>query len=344
MNKKAFITGVAGQDGLFLSKFLLKKKYNVYGMIQREAHFNRSRIDPIREYAKQNNLKFELCYGDMQDNPSLYKLLSKIKPNEIYNFASQSHVHLSHEEPEITTRVNSNAVLSILDAVKFLELDSKFYQACSSELFGDPTEVPQTETTPFQPKNPYAISKLYSYWITKYYRDYYNMFTCNGILYNHESPYRGENFVTRKITYSLARIKAGLQEKLYLGNYDSERDWGFAGDYVEAMWMMLQQEKPDDFLIASGKNHSVRQFVEIASKIAGFDIEWSGDGMNEKGIDKRSGKILVEVEPKFYRKKEENKYIGNISKAKNTLGWEPKIKFEQLVQIMTEADLNLVKN
>ena len=337
--KKAFITGVAGQDGLYLSKFLLEKGYEVYGMIQREAHFERKRLDPLLELGKAKNTKFELRYGDMQDTPSLYKLLSTICPDEIYNFASQSHVHLSHEEPEVTTRVNSNAVLSILDAVKFLKLNSKFYQACSSELFGDPSEIPQTEKTPFHPKNPYAISKLYSYWITKYYRNYYGMFTCNGILYNHESPYRGENFVTKKITYSLARIKAGLQDKLYLGNYNSERDWGYAGDYIEAMWLMLQQEHPDDYIIATGHNHSVREFVNIASKTAGFNIEWHGSGLSEVGIDKNTGREIIAVEQRYYREKEKNKYLGDSSKAKKVLNWQPKVSFKQLIKLMMEYDL-----
>jgi GDPmannose 4,6-dehydratase len=299
-------------------------------------------IDPLMYYAKENGLKFELCYGDIQDSSSLYKLLSRIDPSEIYNYASQSHVHISHEEPEVTTRVNANGVLGILEAIRFLKLDCKLFQPCSSEMFGDPTETPQTETTPFHPENPYAISKLYSYWITKYYRDYYNLFTCNGILYNHESPYRGENFVTRKITYSLARIKAGLQDKLYLGNYNSERDWGFAGDYVEAMWLMLQQNKADDYLIATGENHSVRQFIEIASKRAGFDIEWHGEEEQEIGIDKNSGKEIIAVNPKYYRPKEKNQYLGDASKAKKQLNWTPKINFEGLVKLMMEADLKKI--
>ena len=341
--KKAFITGVGGQDGLYLSKFLLEKKYEVYGMLQREAHFDRSRLDPLINFAKNNGVTFKLCYGDIEDNISLYRLLYKVQPDEIYNFASQSHVQLSHDEPELTTRVNANGVLAILGAIEFLKLNCKFYQACSSELYGDPVEVPQKETTQFHPKNPYAISKLYSYWITKYYRDHHKIFACNGILYNHESPYRGENFVTRKITYSLARIKAGLQDKLLLGNYDSERDWGFAGDYVEAMWLMLQHSTPDDYLIASGKNHSVREFVELSSNIAGFEIEWQGQGIDEKGIDKNTRKEIIAVDKKHYRPKENNKYLGDATKAYNVLGWKPKVEFEELVRIMTEYDLNLFK-
>jgi len=338
---KALITGVAGQDGLYMSRLLLEKGYSIYGMLQRTAHLNRSLIDPIKNFAKERNLTFELCYGDLEETTGLYKLLHRIQPDEVYNFASQSHVHLSHDEPEITTRVNANGVLAILEAIKFLQLPAKFYQACSSELFGDPSEVPQTETTPFHPKNPYAISKLYSYWITRYYREQHNIFACNGILYNHESPLRGENFVTRKITYSLARIKAGLQDKLFLGNYDSERDWGFAGDYVKAMWLMLQQKKPDDYLIATGKNHSVREFIEIASKVVGFDLKWNGSGMNEKAIDRNTGKEIIAVDPKFYRKKEENRYIGDSSKAKKILGWEPSISFKELIEMMMNEDLKL---
>lgn len=326
--KKALITGVAGQDGLYMSRFLLKKGYEVHGMIQREAHLHRELIDPIKDFAKKNGLIFELCYGDLGETTSLYKLLSRIEPDEIYNFASQSHVQLSHEEPEITTKVNANGVLSLLEAVRFLKLNTKFYQACSSELFGDPKEVPQTEATPFCPKNPYAISKLYSYWISRYYRDYHKIFTSNGILFNHESPYRGENFVTRKITYSLARIKAGLQEKLFLGNYDSERDWGFAGDYVEAMWLMLQHSEPDDFVIASGENHSVREFVELAFNYVGIK-DWE--------------KYVISDKPEFMRPAEVDYLIGDYSKAKKELGWTPKTSFKELVDMMVKSDVEFEK-
>ena len=341
-NKKVLITGVSGQDGLLLSEFLLEKNYDVYGMIRRTSHFDRSRLDRVKVVAKKFNSCFELCYGDVEDVPSLYRLLNDVKPDEIYNYASQSHVLLSYKEPEYTTRINANATLAMLEAMRFLKLNSRFYQACSSELFGEPTEIPQTERTPFQPKSPYAVSKLYSYWICNTYREAYGFYCCNGILYNHESPYRGENFVTRKITYSLARIKAGLQEKLQLGNYDAKRDWGFAGDYVEAMWLMLQQDAPDDYVIASGIQHSVREFVEQAAGLAGFNITWQRTGIAEVGIDNNTGKIIVEHDEKFYRPTELNHLVGNPEKARNKLNWSPKVSFQKLVEIMMMADLRLL--
>ena len=346
MKKRALITGITGQDGIFLSQFLLEKGYDVYGMDRRKSHLDRNRLDEIRSFAKTNGLTFELVYGDIEDSGNMHKMLSMVQPDEIYNFASQSHVHLSYEEPELTTRVNANGVLAILEAAKLLVSKCKFYQACSSELFGDPLEVPQTEKTFFCPKNPYAISKLYSFWMAKFFRDYHKMFVCNGILFNHESDLRGENFVTRKITYSFARIKAGLQERLLLGNYDSRRDWGFAGDYVEAMWLMLQQEKPDDYLISTGETHSVREFVEIAAKISGFDLEWKGKGIDEVAIDKNTKKTIVAIDPKFYRASEKNILVGDSSKAKKILGWSPKVNFEKLVETMMIEDLkrfNLIK-
>ena len=339
MTKKALITGITGQDGIYLSQFLLEKGYDVYGMDRRKSHLDRNRLDKVRNFAKKNGLTFDLFYGDIEDVGSLYKMLSKVQPNEIYNLASQSHVHLSYEEPELTTRVNANGMLAILEAAKFLIPDCKFYQACSSELFGDPTEVPQTEKTSFHPKNPYAISKLYTYWMTKFYRKHHKMFACNGILYNHESPFRGENFVTRKITFSFARIKAGLQETLYLGNYDAVRDWGFAGDYVEAMWKILQAEAADDYVISTGETHSIRDFIGTAARIAGFNIEWQGAGIDEIAIDKKTKKTIVVIDPKFYRTAEKNILTGDSSKARKILNWEPKVNFEQLVEMMMLADL-----
>ena len=339
MNKKALITGITGQDGIYLSQFLLEKGYDVYGMDRHKSHLDRGRLDNIKLFAKKNGLIFEIFYGDIGDTGSLYKLLSKTQPDEIYNFASQSHVHLSYEEPELTTQVNANGMLSILEAINFIKPSCKFYQACSSELFGDPSEVPQIETTSFHPKNPYAISKLYSYWMTRFYRNHHKMFVCNGILYNHESPLRGENFVTRKITYSLARIKAGLQECLCLGNYDSRRDWGFAGDYVEAMWKILQAEKPDDYVISTGETHSIRDFINSAVKIAGFEIEWQGSGVDEIVVDRETNKTIIAINPKFYRAVEKNMLVGDSSKARKLLDWEPKVNFDGLVEMMMEADL-----
>ena len=337
--KKALITGITGQDGIYLSQFLLEKGYAVYGMDRSKSHLDKGRLDKIKNFAKENGLVFEIIYGDIGDSANLYKILSKTQPDELYNFASQSHVHLSYEEPELTTRVNANGMLSILSVIQLIKPECKFYQACSSELFGDPLEVPQTEKTPFQPKNPYAISKLYSYWMTEFFKDYHKIFACNGILYNHESPLRGENFVTRKITYSFARIKAGLQEVLYLGNYDAKRDWGFAGDYVEAMWKMLQAEKPDNYIISTGKNHSVRDFVEHAAKIAGFEIKWKGTGVDEVAINKNTQKTIVAINPKFYRPVEKHNLIGNSAKAIKTLDWKPKVGFESLVEMMMKNDL-----
>ncbi len=347
MNKKALITGITGQDGSYLAEFLLEKGYEVHGIVRRTSSLiNRFRIDPIVRRARENGQKIFLHYGDMTDSSSIYKIIAKVQPDEIYNLAAQSHVRISFEAPEYTANSDAVGTLRILDTIVELNLQdkTKFYQASTSELFGNTTEFPQKETTPFHPSSPYAVAKLYAYWITVNYRESYGVFACNGILFNHESPRRGENFVTRKITLGVAAIKLGLEEKLYLGNLDAKRDWGFAGDYVRAMWMMLQQEEPEDFVIASGESHSVREFVELAFKEVGIELEWKGEGVDEKGIDKASGKVLVEINPRYYRPLDVRFLWGDYTKAKNKLGWEPQVSFHELVKMMVKADLDYLKN
>lgn len=345
LKKVALITGINGQDGSYLSELLLRKGYDIHGIDRRSSQFNRSRIEKTISEAKKNNLKYELHYGDISDSSNLYRLLTKCKPTEIYNFASQSHVAISFNQPEVTTDVNANGVLRLLEGIRNLGMmdTCKIYQASTSELFGDAEESPQTEQTLFHPRSPYGVSKLYGYWIVRNYREHYGMYASNGILYNHESPRRGENFVTRKITYSLAKIKSGEDMVLELGNLDTYRDWGYAKDYVEMMWLMLQQEKADDFIIATGQPHTVREFVEVAASFAGFDIHWKGNGDNEKGYDNKTGKLIVQVNPKFFRKTEGRILTGNPQKAYDKLGWKPKTSFKDLVEIMMKADLDLVK-
>ncbi len=344
-HKSALITGVTGQDGSYLVEFLLDKGYDVYGIIRRTSLFNRGRIDKIQDEARAKGQKFELIYGDLSDSSSLNSIVAKVKPREVYNLAAQSHVKVSFETPEYTADVDATGVLRLLEGVRSVNIeDCRFYQASTSELFGKVVEMPQTETTPFYPRSPYGVAKLYAYWIVKNYREAYDMHASNGILFNHESPRRGENFVTRKITLSLAKIKGGKQEVLRLGNLDAKRDWGYAKDYVEMMWMMLQQDRPDDFVVATGETHSVREFTEKAATIAGFDIEWRGEAENEKGVDKKSGKTIVEVNPKFYRPTEVEILLGNPKKAKNILGWVPKVCFDELVEIMMKADLEKFKS
>lgn len=343
MSKKvALITGVTGQDGSYLSEFLLDKGYEVHGIIRRTSLFNRGRIDKIQDDAKKKGQTFVLHYGDLADTSSINRILKITKPQEVYNLAAQSHVKVSFETPEYTADVDGNGVLRILEGLRIDGLtDTRFYQASTSELYGQVVEVPQTETTPFYPRSPYGVAKLYGFWIVKNYREAYGMHASNGILFNHESPRRGENFVTRKITYTLAQIKKGTLSTLRLGNMDSLRDWGYAPDYVEMMWMMLQQQTPDDYVVATGEMHTVREFTEKAAAIAGFDLVWEGSDENEKGRDKKTGKIIVEVDPKFYRPAEVEQLLGNPAKAKAKLGWVPKVKFEQLVEIMMKADLEL---
>lgn len=337
--KKALITGITGQDGSYLAELLIQKGYEVHGMIRRSSTFNTSRIDHIYKDPHSKEARLFLHYGDLADASSVRHLLQKINPDEIYNLGAQSHVAVSFEVPEYTTDVVATGTLRVLDAIKDLNLKTKFYQACSSEMYGKVIETPQTETTPFYPRSPYACAKVYGYWITVNYRESYDVFGCNGILFNHESPRRGETFVTRKITRGLARIKLEKDEKLYLGNIDAKRDWGFAGDYVEAMWLMMQQDKPDDYVIATGETHSVREFLLKSSKTLGFDLESNGKkGVDEKFIDKKTGKTIVEIDQKYFRPAEVDLLLGDPSKAKKKLNWELKVSFEQLVEMMARSD------
>jgi len=342
MSKVALLTGITGQDGAYLAELLLNKGYTVHGMHRRSSLSNTGRIDHLLQDPHQENTKLFLHYGDLTDSANIFRLIKDIEPDEIYNLGAQSHVQVSFETPEYTANSDGLGALRILEAIRILGLEdkSKFYQASTSELFGKVREVPQKESTPFYPRSPYSVAKLYAYWITVNYREAYDMFTCNGILFNHESPLRGETFVTRKITIAVSKIKKGLQDKLYLGNLNAKRDWGFAGDYVEAMWLMLQQDKPDDYVVATGETHSVREFTELAFKEAGIDIEWEGEGVNEIGRDANSGKILVEVDPMFYRPTEVELLIGDPSKAREKLGWKTKISFEELVRMMVKGDMS----
>jgi len=341
MSKIALITGITGQDGAYLTEFLLDKGYIVHGMLRRSSLSNTGRIDHLLNDSYRNKSNLLLHYGDLTDSANVIRLIKEIEPDEIYNLGAQSHVQVSFETPEYTVNSDGLGVLRILEAIRILGLEdkSRFYQASTSELFGKVREVPQKETTPFYPRSPYSIAKLYAYWITINYREAYNMFACNGILFNHESPLRGETFVTRKITIAVSNIKKGIQDKLYLGNLNSKRDWGFAGDYVEAMWLMLQQDKPDDYVIATGETHSVREFTELAFKGAGINIEWEGEGIHEIGRDSDSGSILVEIDPAFYRPTEVDLLIGDSSKASEKLGWKPKVSFKELVEMMIKGDL-----
>ena len=338
--KKALITGVTGQDGSYLSEFLLGKGYEVHGIIRRSSTEYRERIAHL-----EGSPNFYLHYGDMSDSIGLVKVVSNVKPDEIYNLAAQSHVQVSFDVPEYTADVVATGVLRLLEAVRIcgLEKTCRIYQASTSELFGKVEEVPQKETTPFHPYSPYAVAKQYGYWIIKEYREAYGMYACNGILFNHESERRGETFVTRKITLAAARIKQGKQDKLYLGNLSSLRDWGYAKDYVECMWLLLQQNEPDDYVIATGVQHSVREFCQLAFHYAGIELEFKGEGTEEKGIDKATGKVLVEVSPEFYRPTDVVNLLGDPTKAKTKLGWNPtKTSFEELVRLMTESDMKLV--
>ena len=337
MKKRAFITGVTGQDGSYLAEFLLEKGYEVYGMIRRSSVDYRERIAHL-----EGREHFHLKYGDLGDSLSLVKLIGEIRPDEIYNLAAQSHVQVSFDVPEYTADVVAVGVLRVLEAVRVcgLEKTCKIYQASTSELFGKVEEVPQKETTPFHPYSPYAVAKQYGFWIVKEYREAYGMFCCSGILFNHESERRGETFVTRKITLAAARIAGGKQDKLYLGNLSSLRDWGYAKDYVECMWLILQQEEPDDFVIATGEQHSVREFATLAFHYAGIDLIWQGEGMEEKGIDQKTGRVLVEVSPDFYRPTDVVDLWGDPTKAKTKLGWNPTAtSFEKLVELMVKHDL-----
>lgn len=340
--KKALITGVTGQDGAYLAEFLLQKGYEVHGVKRRSSLFNTQRIDHLIQRIKmEKDKQFFLHYGDMTDASNLIYLVQKIQPDEIYNLAAQSHVKVSFEMPEYTAQADALGALRLLEAIRILGLTKKikFYQASTSELYGRVQQVPQDELTPFYPRSPYSVSKLFAYWMTVNYRESYNIFACNGILFNHESPIRGETFVTRKITRGVARIAYGLQDVLYLGNLDAKRDWGYAKEYVEAMWLILQYYEPQDWVIATGKIHTVREFIERAFDYVGIKVEWQGSGIDEKGYDKKTGKCLVEIDPRYFRPTEVDLLIGNAQKAEKLLGWKPKTTFEQLVDLMVEADL-----
>ena len=339
--KRALITGVTGQDGAYLSELLLTKGYEVHGIKRRTSLFNTNRIDHLYEDPHLIGRHFVLHYGDMTDASSLIQIVQQVKPDEIYNLAAQSHVKVSFEEPEYTANSDALGALRLLEAIRIVGLEkvSRFYQASTSEMYGLVQETPQKETTPFYPRSPYAVAKLYAYWITINYREAYGIYACNGILFNHESPQRGETFVTRKITRALSRIKLGLQDRLYLGNMDALRDWGHARDYVEMQWLMLQQETPKDYVIASGEQHSVREFVEVAASFLDMEIAWKGAGAEEKGLDKE-GKVIVSVDPRYYRPTEVETLLGDAGKAKRELGWAPRITFRELVKEMVDADVN----
>ena len=344
MTKKALITGITGQDGSYLAELLLDKGYEVHGIIRRASSFNTKRIDHIYQDPHNKDVRCFLHYGDLTDSSNLNRLIEKIVPDEIYNLGAQSHVQVSFEVPEYTAETDALAVLRLLDAIKDTGVPARFYQASTSELFGQVVEVPQKETTPFYPRSPYAVAKLYGYWITKNYREAYNIHASNGILFNHESPRRGETFVTRKITMAVARIHRGLQDCFYMGNIDARRDWGYAPDYVRMMWMMLQQDKPDDYVVATGEMHTVREFIEKSFECVGRKIEWQGKGVDEVGIDSTTGKVVMRIGKRYFRPTEVEQLLGDPSKAKRQLGWEPQVKFEELVKIMTEADLILLDN
>ena len=340
--KKALITGVTGQDGSYLAEFLLEKDYEVHGIVRRASTEKKERIDHL-----EGNPNFHLHYGDLTDSLSLVKIISKVAPDEIYNLAAQSHVAVSFEVPEYTADVTGTGVIRLLEAIRICGLEKKcrFYQASTSELFGKVQEIPQSETTPFYPYSPYAAAKQYAYWVVRNYREGYGLFATNGILFNHESERRGETFVTRKITLAAAKIAAGVQERLYLGNLDALRDWGYAKDYVECMWLMLQHNEPDDFVVATGEQYSVRDFCTRAFKRAGIELRWEGVGVEEKGIDVNTGKIVVEVSPEFFRPTDVVTLLGNPAKAKEKLDWNPrKTSFDELVNIMVDSDIKLVKN
>lgn len=343
--KKALITGITGQDGAYLAEFLLGKDYEVHGIKRRASSFNTERVDHLYQDPHEKHVRFRMHYGDLTDTSNLVRIIQQIQPDEIYNLGAQSHVQVSFEVPEYTADTDGMGTLRILEAIRILGLEKKvrFYQASTSELFGKVQEIPQKETTPFYPRSPYACAKLYAYWITVNYRESYGMYACNGILFNHESPVRGETFVTRKVTRAVARIKLGLQDKLYMGNIDAKRDWGFAGDYVELMWLMLQQDKPDDYVMATGVTTTVRDFITMAFGEVGMEIEWKGSGVHEKGMDKATGKVVMEIDPAYFRPAEVELLIGDPSKAMRELGWKPRVQLPELVRMMVESDLKQAK-
>ncbi len=344
MSKKvALITGITGQDGAYLAELLLEKGYEVHGVKRRSSLFNTNRIDHLYQDQHEENVNFFLHYGDMTDSTNLIRIVQEVQPDEIYNLAAMSHVQVSFETPEYTANADATGALRLLEAIRILGLEkkTKFYQASTSELYGKVVETPQSETTPFYPRSPYAVAKLYAFWIVKNYREAYDMYACNGILFNHESPLRGETFVTRKITRGVAKIKLGLQNKIYLGNLDAKRDWGHAKDYVEGMWLMLQQDKADDYVLATGTTTSVRDFVTMSFKEVGIEVQWTGEGVNEKGFDKETGNVLVQVDPRYFRPTEVDLLLGDPSKAQKELGWKHKHDLASLCKDMVKADMAL---
>jgi GDPmannose 4,6-dehydratase len=343
--KTAFITGVTGQDGAYLAELLLGKGYEVHGLKRRSSSFNTARVDPLYHDPHEENVRFFLHYGDMTDATNLIRLIQEVQPTEIYNLAAQSHVQVSFETPEYTANADALGPLRVLEAIRILRLekDVRFYQASTSEMYGKVVETPQTESTPFYPRSPYGVAKLYGYWITVNYREAYGMYACNGILFNHEGPTRGETFVTRKISRAVAAIELGLQDRLYLGNLDATRDWGHARDYVDGMWRILQQPEPEDFVLATGEAHSVREFTELAFDHVGRRIEWRGKGAGETGVDARTGQVLVEIDQRYFRPSEVDSLLGDARKARAKLGWAPKVRFPELVREMVEEDLAGVK-
>ena len=340
--KKALITGITGQDGSYLAELLLDKGYEVHGIIRRASSFNTDRIDHLYKDRHEEDVKMFLHYGDLTDSSNLNRIIEKVRPDEIYNLGAQSHVQVSFEVPEYSADVDALGTLRLLDAIREADVDCRFYQASTSELFGKVQEVPQTETTPFYPRSPYGVAKQYAYWIVKNYREAYGLHASNGILFNHESPRRGETFVTRKITMAVARISRGVQKCLYMGNIDALRDWGYAPDYVQMMWMMLQQDTPDDYVVATNEMHTVREFIEKSFGHVDIEIEWSGEGVDEVGKNKATGDIVVRMDERYYRPCEVEQLLGNPAKAKKQLGWEPTVKFEELVKIMTDGDLKIL--
>ena len=343
--KKALVTGITGQDGAYLAEFLLGKGYEVHGIKRRASLFNTDRIDHLYQDPHVPGAKLRLHYGDLTDSTNLIRVIQQVQPDEIYNLAAQSHVAVSFETPEYTANADAVGTLRLLEAIRILGLEKKtrFYQASTSEMYGQVQEVPQRETTPFYPRSPYGVAKLYGHWITINYREAYGLYACSGILFNHESPIRGETFVTRKITRGLARMHEGLEECLYLGNLDALRDWGHARDYVRAQWLMLQQEVPEDFVIATGEQHSVRDFVTRAAKLLGWNVEWRGSGVEEQGVDQASGRVLVKVDPRYFRPAEVETLLGDATKARRKLGWQPEVSFAQLVREMVETDLEIAR-
>ena len=339
MPKTALITGITGQDGSYLAELLLAKGYEVHGIVRQSSSFNTQRIDHIFQDPHESNRRLLLHFGDLADGSNIARLLERIRPDEIYNLAAQSHVRVSFDIPEYTGDVTGMGTLRILEAIRDAGIRTKFYQASSSELYGLVQEVPQSEDTPFYPRSPYGVAKLYAYWITKNYRESYDLFACNGILFNHESPRRGETFVTRKITRGLARVKLGIDPALYLGNLDARRDWGYAKDYVEGMWRMLQQDTPDDFVLATAETHTVREFADRTAASLNMHLEWRGTGVDEQGLDAETGRPVIKIDPAYFRPAEVDLLIGDYTKARNRLGWRPKVTFDELVRLMTEADL-----